>query len=125
MPGGGLYTMPPKHSSKDYRRYCHLAGNFSGESGSAEWVEAPEMAPGKLGVWGLIVLCTFRRYPIDWCARLLLFSASSYHFYVHPGSSIGQEPQPARGSTFDNVMLCSTLREHSVTREARGSQPLS
>ena len=88
-------------------------------------MEAPEMAPGKLGAWGLIVLCTFRKYPIDRCARLLLFSASSRYVIEHPGNSMGQEPQPARGSAFDKTMLCSTLREHPVASKVHKSQQFS
>ena len=50
------------------------------------------MAPGKLGVWGLIVLCTFRSYPIARCARLLQCSASRRHVSCTQAALLDKNP---------------------------------
>ena len=66
------------------------------ENRLAEWVEAPEMAPGNLGVWGLIGLCPFRRHPKDSFARLLLFPASSRKFACTQAALVDRNPSPLR-----------------------------
>ena len=72
MPGGGLYTMPPNTPQHLRKIPLYLLQAFPGRCGLAQGVEAPEMAPGKVGFSKMIVLCPFKDPWICSCAPLLL-----------------------------------------------------